>query len=250
MTGLALGLALGMTGGEARGFSPTSLFAGGEAGICVLPGTVYGAAYQERTGAAATTPAGHGDPVGTWHDRLTGRYLTAKDDASRPLYQVEVGRHFLLFDGTDDFLRATFAISQPWERVSAIRQVTWSINRRVFSGATANSGILYQSPTTPTLTLYSGGGGPALATLAVGADGVVTERHAGATSRVALDNSAYVTGDAGTIPPGGITIGANYDDSTASNIRLYGVILRAGQMSDTQMAATRGLLAGRGGIAL
>lgn len=250
MTGLALGLALGMTGREPRGFSPASLFAGGAVGICVLPGTIYGAAYQERTGAAATTPAGHGDPVGTWHDRLTGQYLTATADARRPLYQVDVARHFLQFDGIDDFLRATFAIAQPWERVSAIRQNSWTSGRRIFSGGNANNGILYQAPATPTLTVYSGAGGPTLATLAVGADGVVTERHSGATSRVALDNGAYATGNAGTSAAGGITIGANYDDGNAAAMRLYGTVMRAGQMSDTQMAATRALLAGRGGIAL
>ena len=47
--------------------------------------------FQEHTGSAATTPAGIGDPVGTWVNKGTlGGYLTAAaSDATRPIRAID-----------------------------------------------------------------------------------------------------------------------------------------------------------------
>jgi hypothetical protein len=59
--------------------------------------------YQETTGASATTPAGAGDPVGTWKAR-TGQYATAASTGTRPLVGSATGGPVLTFDGVDDLL--------------------------------------------------------------------------------------------------------------------------------------------------
>lgn len=231
------------------GFSPASLFAGGEVGVTLLPGTEFGVAYVELTGASATTVCGHGDVCGTFHCLITNRYWTAPSDAARPLYQIAGDIHWLEGDGTDDGLQVLFTITQPWERISALRQVTWTLNDRMFGGGDAAGGIVYQRPTTPTLILFSGADGPAVSP-AIGADFVLTERHDGASSRASLNNDAYVTGNTGTTAPGGVALFKNSNASAFSNARCYGLIMREGTMSDAQITQSREYIAGRGGIGL
>lgn len=64
--------------------------------------------FQERTGAAATTPALLlSDPVGTWQDQSgNNRHLTAATDAARGSVQLGLqnGLPGVRFDGTDDAL--------------------------------------------------------------------------------------------------------------------------------------------------
>lgn len=63
--------------------------------------------FQERTGAGATTPAGDGDPVGTWKARNAAVYFVAPADAARPTYRANAGKPYLEFDGSDDYLSVT-----------------------------------------------------------------------------------------------------------------------------------------------
>lgn len=68
---------------------------------------------QEITGAGATTPAGVGDPVGSWRNKGTlGGWAVAPDNSARPVLQSSGGIYWLEFDGTDDWLSCTaFAAS-------------------------------------------------------------------------------------------------------------------------------------------
>jgi hypothetical protein len=99
------------------GFNLLSLVANGESAVFFLPGTAFGISYQERTGASATTPAGIGDPVGTYRDLITLRYIIAPSDAARP---VNRGNYFV-FDGTDDVLDTSAAVTltQDWSAAAA-----------------------------------------------------------------------------------------------------------------------------------
>ena len=70
----------------------------------LLPGTQWGRMYQERTGASATTLAGEDDPVGTYHDLLTGIYAVAPSDAARPTHTIIDGTSRLLFSGAQQLI--------------------------------------------------------------------------------------------------------------------------------------------------
>ncbi len=100
---ISLGLGIGV-GYRSERYVPTRLFRSGEKGFCLLPGTHYGRMYQERTGAAATTLCSPDDPVGTYHDLITGLYATAPSDTARPTYRSSAGLHWLDFDGSNDTL--------------------------------------------------------------------------------------------------------------------------------------------------
>lgn len=90
-------------GGAAAAFSPTDI-----SGLVLWLDAATGL-YQERTGAAASTPATNADdPVGTWADQSgSGLYLVAPSDAARPLLKFVGGLPCLLFDGVDDVLEAS-----------------------------------------------------------------------------------------------------------------------------------------------
>ena len=84
MTGLPGLIGFAAAGDLTYVFNPESLFANGEVGMTLLPGTEYTTLFQERTGASATTVAGVGDPVGTVRCNITGRYAVAAGDDGRP----------------------------------------------------------------------------------------------------------------------------------------------------------------------
>jgi hypothetical protein len=95
-----------------------NLFAGGkDGGFYGFPYEPGVGLYQERTGAAATTPSMVGDPVGTIIDKSgNGRHRVASADAARPILRQDGnGLYYLERDATDDNTRsaATYTISMP-----------------------------------------------------------------------------------------------------------------------------------------
>lgn len=61
--------------------------------------------FQNIAGSTAVTT--DGQPVGKWNDKSgNGFHLTAvADDTTRPTYKTSAGKHWVLFDGVNDFLR-------------------------------------------------------------------------------------------------------------------------------------------------
>lgn len=90
-------------GGPAGPFNPASLFGGGETGF-IYDATNLSTMFQERTGAAATTPSGANGPVGTWKDLSpNNNYAIAPSDAARCLSrQAAIPGTFVEPDIVDD----------------------------------------------------------------------------------------------------------------------------------------------------
>lgn len=182
---------------------------------------------------------------------IPGNHALQATAAARPiLRQDSNGKYYLDFDGVDDFLRATFTIAQPWDRVSALRQISWTGSDRIYDGGTATAGLVQQFTATPNIRLFSGAGTVATGALAIGANGVLTERHHGANGRVAVNNGAYVTGDTGTTAPGGITISADTAGTAAGNIRLYGTCMIGRALTDAETTQLRNYFAQRAAVTL
>lgn len=85
-----------------------------------------GSAFQERTGASATTPSADGDAVGTFKNFGTkGNHLTAAADNQRPIMRASGSLRYLEWDGVDDyFSEATMAAlrSVPgWTMIAGVR---------------------------------------------------------------------------------------------------------------------------------
>jgi hypothetical protein len=101
---LGLGFGLSITPRWAPWTGPASLFASGEQGGWYDPSDLS-SMFQDSAG---TTPAAVGQPVGLIRDGSgRGNDLTQPAAASRPVLRQDAGgRHYLEFDGSDDFLQS------------------------------------------------------------------------------------------------------------------------------------------------
>lgn len=243
---MRLGLGLGLHAG-ARSFSPASLFAGA-AGAWYDPSDLT----TLFSDSAGTTPAVVDGPVARMLDKSgNGNHAVQTSSTDwRPTLKSTGGLFWLEFDGANDTLVATFAINQTFDRISALRQVTWTNGRQVYGGVSANAGAVFMNTSSPNISLFSGSVGPTATGAAVGANAVLTERHAGAGSRVAVNSGAYATGDAGTTAPGGVSIANDNGNTGFSNIRLYGLCMIERALSDDEIGQLRAYLAGKAGVTL
>ena len=248
MAGLRLNidLALGPRAAEdeEEAFAPTALFGASEAGVWYDPSDLS-SMFQDSAG---TTPAAVDSPVGRINDKSgNGNNAVQATAAARPILRAG---GYLEFDGVDDFLRSTFAIAQPWDRISALRQISWTGTDRIYNGVAGFSGALYQRTASPNLAIYDGGTPVEITGPAIGANGIITERHDGANSRVALNNGTYGTGSTGTTAAGGVTIGATDTGTLTGAFRYYGMVMIGRDLSDSEISALRSYLAAKAGVTL
>ena len=205
---------------------------------------------SDGTGAAAVD-----GPVGRILDKSgRGNHALQSIAAARPLLRQDgIKRLYLEFDGADDRLVSNLSMPQPFDRISAIRQIGWALNDLVFSCHSSDFGALYQNPIAPTLLLYDGAGDPSRpqsAELAVGMNGIVVERFAGANSRLAISNGAYVSGSLNGNAIAHFSIGARSGGGGASSIRLYGVLAIGRLLSAAETMRVRRFMAARAGVSL
>jgi len=207
---------------------------------------------------AGTDPVtAQGDIVARVEDKSgNGGHLTQDIADNCPLYQIDSnGNPYLLFDGVDDNIAGTLSgfTSFPFDRISAIRQVSSTSLARIFfhGGGTA---MLLQK-TSPTIEINDGTAGVvSTITLAVGTNGIVTERHIANASKLAVNNGSYVTGDAGAMVPtsGLFRIGAinSSGSNSPSNIRFYGCVMKDGTLTEEEILGLRAWLAEKAGATL
>jgi hypothetical protein len=85
---------------------------------------------------------------------------------------------------------------------------------------------------------------------AVGAAVVLFERHAGASSLLAVNGGAPVAGDSGGNLAASIAIGADPSGTNAAAFHFYGLCLVKATLSEAKWAALRSFYAAKAGIAL
>jgi hypothetical protein len=232
-------------------FSPISLFSS-NTGAWYDPSDLS-SMWQDSAG---TTPAAVDQPVGKLNDKSgNGNHALQATTSKKPTLRNDGTNYYLEFDGADDWLRATFTIANPWDRISAIRQISWTSGDKPLGGGAANAGVLQSTGSSPQLQMNDGALGPSTSAVTVGTNHVVTEgRYASASSRIAVGSGAYTTGpDTGTNAAGGITIAAPNDTETwgeNANIRFYGTVMIGRALSDTEIGDTRAFLASKSGVTL
>jgi len=228
-------------------FDPATLFSLGQAGAWYDPSDIA-TLFQDTAGTTPVSAAGQ--PVARMNDRSgNGKHVTQATVANRPLYQVDGnGKAYLQFDGTDDSLNISAAFSLPFDRISAIQQLSWTLNDQIFGGG-GGGGILMQNPSAPQIRLNDGGAGILkTSALAPGTNGVVTERHVAGASKLAINTNAYVGPiDAGSSGLTTLSIGGG-GGAVNSNFRLYGMLMRAGAMTDDEIAGLRSWMADKAGV--
>jgi hypothetical protein len=231
-------------------WAPSLLFAPGQAGVWFDPSDLS-SMFQDSAG---TTPAAVNSPVGKINDKSgNGNHATQATAAARPMLRQDGdGYYYLEFDGTDDaLLSSTFTIATPVERISALRQVAYTSGDFIYAGSTSTGGLrLGQIGTSPALNIRSSGVGPSTSDLPVAVNGILTERFDGSSSRIAVNTGSYATGDTGTTTADRLVIGRDAGGTVFSSIRLYGVVMRAGTLTDGQMTGLRCWLAAKAGVTL
>jgi len=241
-----LGLRLGAAG--RRRFSPRVLFANGELGAWFDPSDLS-SMFQDLAGSV---PAVVGGPVSRINDKSGRGFHAGQATTARPvLRQDSGGRFYLEFDGVDDrLLTAAMALDQPWDRVSAVRQTGWTSGRRIFAGASGTAGALQQAGASPGLALFDGAVATANSGAAVGNAAVLFERHSGAGSLLGVNNLAAVSGNPGTGAANGVSVGADAGGANPAAFHFYGLCVVKAVLSAAQLAALKGFLAGKAGVAL
>jgi hypothetical protein len=202
--------------------------------------------FQERTGASATTPSVVDGVVGSMRDKGSAAvWWTAPSDAARPILRNSGVLYWLEFDGGDDGLSTTVAVSQPFDRVSAWLLGATSDFFLIGEPGGGSNASLYQR--SGELRIYSGTELTGLAAPSADTDFVATDRHNGASSRVAIDNGTYQTGNAGANAAAVLTIGGV--DGVFADALFYGLVQK-GVFTDPEIALLRTYLAAKQGRVL
>lgn len=163
-----------------------------------------------------------GSGVSQWDDVSgNGNHLKQGTDVRRPPKQADGS---ILFDGAGDFLKAdAFTLVQPETIYLLLKQVTWTSADRIFDGNTVNTGLVFQTGVTPSLTAFAGAAGASTTDLILDTYGVmsVVFDHDNNLNVLQIDNNTPATDTAfGTSDMGGFVIGAGGDDANTSNIQV------------------------------
>ncbi len=138
---MRLGISLSLTQ-QLGGFSPASLFSGGQLGAWYDPSRLT-TLFQDSAGTTPVTA--DGQPVGRMLD-VSGRgnHVVQTVAGSRPLYKIDsTGRPYLQFDGTDDELTAPAVSLVGAPSVSAV------VGQRKETDNTIGSLLLHGVATSP-----------------------------------------------------------------------------------------------------
>jgi hypothetical protein len=171
-------------------------------------------------------------PVETWSDQSgEGNDLITPPDVAvfgPTLLAGQLnGKPSVIFDGVSHWMQtAGFTLIQPATIYILFKQVTWTLNSRIFDGSTTDSFTLHQKTTTPNLAFYANNDLLQTDTLDVNTWGIMTIVANGASSILQLNNDSPVTGNPGNESIGGFTLGALADGSVPGNIAVVEIVLR------------------------
>ena len=132
----------------------------------------------------------------------------------------------LLFDGSDDFIKAdAFTSNQPTTVYLVAKQITWTSGDYLIDGNTSDDNALICSSSEANIWMWAGAyGGYRDATL--GTWFIITAQYNGASSMLQLNNADSTVADASTNNAGGFTLGGAAGSSGAANIEVKAVIVR------------------------
>lgn len=195
--------------------------------------------------------------VSSWTDLSgNGRHLTDGGVAGRrpaPIAGGLNGHQTVRFNGTSNYLSATFSDSQPVDIFVALKVITLGLtnsNDIVFDGGNNLSQVLLCS--TGGTDLYAGG--VAIGGAVFFADGAFQQGECqfnGASSQMfagATGTSFIAPGNCGTAAPGGFTFGATAAGARFTNIEVAGAFGFSSVKSAAIRALARGWMTARWGV--
>ena len=202
----------------------SSQFIGGVA--CKQDGTVHASpitpAAWYRSGTGFTTATG----VSAWADQSgNSRTLAQATGTKQPLQQSDGS---LLFDGSDDFLQATFTLNQPCTFYLLFKQITWTSFDRVMDAGAATVTDLFQGGgAAPGLRCNAGSTFGLDSSVPMGTYEVVTVVFNGASSIMQVNQTSQTAAAGGANNPGGITLAADVSGTSNGNVQIREVMIAA-----------------------
>lgn len=148
---------------------------------------------------------------------------------TRPLLQTTAGNRpavnsdgSLTFDGTNDYMQATFTLAQPLTIYLAFQQLSWTSTDVIVDGVTGTV-KLSQETASPGIIANAGSALTVSNTALVGSNAVACFVANGTSSVYQVGGGAAsvtTSGDAGANAAGGITLGASRTPDKYANIRV------------------------------
>ena len=164
------------------------------------------------------------DLVSIWGDKSgLDHHLLQATGTNQPI----VNANGVLFDGIDNFMKcAAFTLVQPEMIYMVLKQVTWSVNDRIFDGENDLSMLLSQKIASANIDAYAGdvlsNNDSVLNTY-----GILRVLYNGASSKLIINNNTPVTGSLGSADADGFIIGRRTgSDANYSNIEVKEIIIR------------------------
>lgn len=209
--------------------------------------------FQNTNGTVAVTT--DGNPVGYVADKSgKGHPLIAPNNTARPLYKTSGGLHWLEGDGVNHRMAtASFAMSVPVDVVGGFASISWVQFDRLVGEIGPNFSILQNGAASPAYGLAGGAGIISFAGPALGTTAIFVARSNGASSRVGINNGAYVTGNGGTNNVNGVKLfdySVNATPSRPVNGRCYGLLVINRALTDPEIAQLKTWLAAKSGVVL
>lgn len=214
-----------------------------------------GAAYDvSRTSTlysdtAGTTPAVVGGLVGKILD-LSGNniHLVAFSNALSGTLRSSGGKYWIegpfCYQAAGLTLGSPDTATTPWQRMTAMKQKSWTTGRRIWAAKTAGTGgFLYQNGTTPSIANYDNGSNNALINpgMALNVAAIIEEYHAGnvnSYNKVAT-NANFTTGVGfiGTALTTGLSLGGDPDGTANADMDFFGAVVCNGTWTAAEKAA-------------
>ena len=193
--------------------------------------TIGAGSFTESSSNAATvtinTSGAAPAHIGKARDLMQGT------GTNQPAYSAGV----LTFDGVDNWMRVSFALAQPMTIVAVMKQVTWTGGDYIMDGASVNEVAAYQNTITPNFMLSAGASLGNNGNLAINTYGIVCLVANGASSSSRVNDTAKVSGSAGTNALTGYTIGAAGNSGGPSNIATKEIVIFPSALSDANQSA-------------
>lgn len=163
--------------------------------------------------------------VSFWADRsINGNDLTQAVTGQQPTWSSDG----ILFDAIDDFMsNVGFTLGQPIMIYAVLRQITWVRYNRFWEGDVSNGGVVYQTPSSPDITAYSGILSTPSPNLVLNTFGIIRVKFNGASSTFQIDDNSQIAGNFGTNDMNGIWLGSGRNGTSLwSNIEVKELIFR------------------------
>lgn len=186
--------------------------------------------YQDV--AQLTLATADGDPVGAWPDQSGNNRDVSVVAANAPTLALNAqnGIPNVRFDGVNEYLRATFSVTQPYTLFMAMLQDAFN-GRQFIGGVTANAGAIFQNAPAPNIALFAGAILGNNGNFAMDTFGILHAEFNGANSSLIVNETAALTGNAGANNPGGVTLASNNGLAAFADIDIGEVIIYDGILS-------------------